>query len=243
MQIYPAIDIKDGRAVRLRQGLAADVTDYGTPAEAAMDWKTQGATYLHVVDLDGAFEGKGRNLPLVAEIVRETGLPVELGGGIRTMEDIEARLTLGVARVILGTVALTDPDLVRRACARYPGRIACGIDAKDGRVAVRGWVEASDVDPVDLALRMKDAGVLDVIYTDIRRDGMQTGLDVQAYVQMAEAFGHPVIASGGVASVSDIERLAPVASSIEGVITGRAVYEGTLTVEEGVAACAATTKE
>ena len=121
MQIYPAIDIKDGRAVRLRQGLAADVTDYGTPAEAAMDWKTQGATYLHVVDLDGAFEGKGRNLPLVAEIVRETGLPVELGGGIRTMEDIEARLSLGVARVILGTVALTDPDLVRRTCARYPG--------------------------------------------------------------------------------------------------------------------------
>ena len=204
MQIYPAIDIKDGRAVRLRQGLAADVTDYGTPAEAAMDWKTQGATYLHVVDLDGAFEGKGRNLPLVAEIVRETGLPVELGGGIRTMEDIEARLTLGVARVILGTVALTDPDLVRRACARYPGRIACGIDAKDGRVAVRGWVEASDVDPVDLALRMKDAGVLDVIYTDIRRDGMQTGPNVEATAELVRRTGLRVIGSGGVGKIQDL---------------------------------------
>lgn len=232
MQIYPAIDIKDGRVVRLRQGLAADVTDYGTPAEAAMDWKTQGATYLHVVDLDGAFEGKGRNLPLVAEIVRETGLPVELGGGIRTMEDIEARLTLGVARVILGTVALTDPDLVRRACARYPGRIACGIDAKDGRVAVRGWVEASDVDPVDLALRMKDAGVLDVIYTDIRRDGMQTGPNVEATAELVRRTGLRVIGSGGVGKIQDLYDLRD--AGCAGAIVGKALYNGNFTLAQAL---------
>lgn len=232
MQIYPAIDIKDGRAVRLRQGLAADVTDYGTPAEAAMDWKTQGATYLHVVDLDGAFEGKGRNLPLVAEIVRETGLPVELGGGIRTMEDIEARLTLGVARVILGTVALTDPDLVRRACARYPGRIACGIDAKDGRVAVRGWVEASDVDPVDLALRMKDAGVLDVIYTDIRRDGMQTGPNVESTAELVRRTGLRVIGSGGVGKIQDLYDLRD--AGCAGAIVGKALYNGNFTLAQAL---------
>lgn len=232
MQIYPAIDIKDGRAVRLRQGLAADVTDYGTPAEAAMDWKTQGATYLHVVDLDGAFKGKGRNLPLVAEIVRETGLPVELGGGIRTMEDIEARLSLGVARVILGTVALTDPDLVRRACARYPGRIACGIDAKDGRVAVRGWVEASDVDPVDLALRMKDAGVLDVIYTDIRRDGMQTGPNVEATAELVRRTGLRVIGSGGVGKIQDLYDLRD--AGCAGAIVGKALYNGNFTLAQAL---------
>lgn len=232
MQIYPAIDIKDGRAVRLRQGLAADVTDYGTPAEAAMDWKTQGATYLHVVDLDGAFEGKGRNLPLVAEIVRETGLPVELGGGIRTMEDIEARLSLGVARVILGTVALTDPDLVRRACARYPRRIACGIDAKDGRVAVRGWVEASDVDPVDLALRMKDAGVLDVIYTDIRRDGMQTGPNVEATAELVRRTGLRVIGSGGVGKIQDLYDLRD--AGCAGAIVGKALYNGNFTLAQAL---------
>ena len=232
MQIYPAIDIKDGRAVRLRQGLAADVTDYGTPAEAAMDWKTQGATYLHVVDLDGAFEGKGRNLPLVAEIVRETGLLVELGGGIRTMEDIEARLSLGVARVILGTVALTDPDLVRRACARYPGRIACGIDAKDGRVAVRGWVEASDVDPVDLALRMKDAGVLDVIYTDIRRDGMQTGSNVEATAELVRRTGLHVIGSGGVGKIQDLYDLRD--AGCAGAIVGKALYNGNFTLAQAL---------
>ena len=232
MQIYPAIHIKDGRAVRLRQGLAADVTDYGTPAEAAMDWKTQGATYLHVVDLDGAFEGKGRNLPLVAEIVRETGLPVELGGGIRTMEDIEARLTLGVARVILGTVALTDPDLVRRACARYPGRIVCGIDAKDGRVAVRGWVEASDVDPVDLALRMKDAGVLDVIYTDIRRDGMQTGPNVEATAELVRRTGLRVIGSGGVGKIQDLYDLRD--AGCAGAIVGKALYNGNFTLAQAL---------
>lgn len=232
MQIYPAIDIKDGRAVRLRQGIAADVTDYGTPAEAAMDWKTQGATYLHVVDLDGAFEGKGRNLPLVAEIVRETGLPVELGGGIRTMEDIEARLSLGVARVILGTVALTDPDLVCRACARYPGRIACGIDAKDGRVAVRGWVEASDVDPVDLALRMKDAGVLDVIYTDIRRDGMQTGPNVEATAELVRRTGLRVIGSGGVGKIQDLYDLRD--AGCAGAIVGKALYNGNFTLAQAL---------
>ena len=184
------------------------------------------------MDLDGAFEGKGRNLPLVAEIVRETGLPVELGGGIRTMEDIEARLSLGVARVILGTVALTDPDLVRRACARYPGRIACGIDAKDGRVAVRGWVEASDVDPVDLALRMKDAGVLDVIYTDIRRDGMQTGPNVEATAELVRRTGLRVIGSGGVGKIQDLYDLRD--AGCAGAIVGKALYNGNFTLAQAL---------
>ncbi|MGI5884269.1 MAG: 1-(5-phosphoribosyl)-5-[(5-phosphoribosylamino)methylideneamino]imidazole-4-carboxamide isomerase [Candidatus Spyradocola sp.] len=230
MQIYPAIDIKGGRAVRLRQGLAEDVTDYGTPAEAAMDWKNQGATYLHVVDLDGAFEGRGKNLPLVAQIVAETKLPVELGGGIRTMEDIEARLSLGVARVILGTVALENPELVRRACALYPGRIACGIDAKDGRVAVRGWVEDSDVAPVDLALRMRDAGVMDVIYTDIRRDGMQTGPNVESTAELVRKTGMRIIGSGGVGKLQDLYDLRD--AGCAGAIVGKALYNGNFTLAE-----------
>lgn len=230
MQIYPAIDIKGGRAVRLRQGLAEDVTDYGTPAEAAMDWKNQGATYLHVVDLDGAFEGRGKNLPLVAQIVAETKLPVELGGGIRTMEDIEARLSLGVARVILGTVALENPELVRRACALYPGRIACGIDAKDGRVAVRGWVEDSDVAPVDLALRMRDAGVMDVIYTDIRRDGMQTGPNVESTAELVRKTEMRIIGSGGVGKLQDLYDLRD--AGCAGAIVGKALYNGNFTLAE-----------
>ena len=184
------------------------------------------------------------NIAIVERIVRETSLSVEVGGGIRTLKTLERLADIGATRMVLGTALVNDPDLARAAVECVGGdRLTAGIDAKGGEVAVSGWIEGSGVAACDLAREMGKAGFKHIVYTDIARDGMQTGLDVQAYVQMAEAFGHPVIASGGVANVSDIERLAPVASSIEGVITGRAIYEGTLTVEEGVAACAAATKE
>ena len=215
MYLLPAIDILDGRAVRLAKGDYAQVTVYNDdPVDQARKFEAQGATWIHVVDLDGARTGVSENIDI------------------------------GAARMVLGTALVNDPELACAAVERVGGdRLTAGIDAKGGEVAVSGWIEGSGVAACDLAREMGKAGFKHIVYTDIARDGMQTGLDVRAYVQMAEAFGHPVIASGGVASVSDIERLAPVASSIEGVITGRAVYEGTLTVEEGVAACAAATKE
>ena len=229
MYLLPAIDILDGRAVRLAKGDYAQVTVYNDdPVDQARKFESQGATWIHVVE----------------RIVRETSLSVEVGGGIRTLKTLERLADIGAARMVLGTALVNDPDLARAAVERVGGdRLTAGIDAKGGEVAVSGWIEGSGVAACDLAREMGKAGFKHIVYTDIARDGMQTGLDVQAYVQMAEAFGHPVIASGGVASVSDIERLAPVAASIEGVITGRAVYERTLTVEEGVAACAAATKE
>lgn len=245
MHLLPAIDILDGRAVRLAKGNYAQVTVYNDdPVDQARKFEAQGATWIHVVDLDGARTGAPENIAIVERIVRETSLSVEVGGGIRTLETLERLADIGAARMVLGTALVNNPDLARAAVERVGGdRLTAGIDAKGGEVAVSGWIEGSGIVACDLAREMGKAGFKHIVYTDIARDGMQTGLDVQAYVQMAEAFGHPVIASGGVASVSDIERLAPVASSIEGVITGRAVYEGTLTVEEGVAACAAATKE
>ena len=245
MHLLPAIDILDGRAVRLAKGDYAQVTVYNdNPVDQARKFEAQGATWIHVVDLDGARTGVPENIAIVKRIVRETSLSVEIGGGIRTLKTLERLADIGAARMVLGTALVNDPELARAAVERVGGdRLTAGIDAKGGEVAVSGWIEGSGVAACDLAREMGKAGFKHIVYTDIARDGMQIGLDVRAYVQMAEAFGHPVIASGGVASVSDIERLAPVASSIEGVITGRAVYEGTLTVEEGVAACAAATKE
>ena len=245
MYLLPAIDILEGRAVRLAKGDYSQVTVYNDdPVDQARKFEAQGATWIHVVDLDGARTGVPENIAIVERIVRETALSVEIGGGIRTLQTLERLADIGAARMVLGTALVTDPELARAAVERVGGdRLTAGIDAKGGEVAVSGWIEGSGVAAADLARAMGAAGFKHIVYTDIARDGMQTGLDVRAYVQMAEAFGHPVIASGGVASVADIERLAPVASSIEGVITGRAVYEGTLTVEEGVAACAAATKE
>ena len=245
MYLLPAIDILDGRAVRLAKGDYAQVTVYNDdPVDQARKFESQGATWIHVVDLDGARTGMPENIAIVERIVRETSLSVEIGGGIRTLKTLERLADIGAARMVLGTALVNDPELACAAVECVGGdRLTAGIDAKGGEVAVSGWIEGSGVAASDLAREMGKAGFKHIVYTDIARDGMQTGLDVRAYVQMAEAFGHPVIASGGVASVSDIERLAPVAVSIEGVITGRAVYEGTLTVEEGVAACAAATKE
>ena len=239
MYLLPAIDILGGKAVRLAKGDYAQVTVYNEdPVAQAREFEFQGATWVHVVDLDGARTGVPENIAIVERIVRETSLNVEIGGGIRSLETLKRLADVGAARMVLGTALVNDPELARAAVAAVGGdRLTAGIDAKGGEVAVSGWIEGSGVAATDLARAMSQAGCKHIVYTDIARDGMQTGLDVQAYVQMAEAFAHPVIASGGVASVADIQRLAPVAASIEGVITGRAVYEGTLTVADGVAAC------
>ncbi len=243
MYLLPAIDILGGRAVRLAKGDYSKVTVYNDdPVDQARRFEAQGATWVHVVDLDGARSGVPENIAIVERIVSETSLNVEVGGGIRTLDTLDRLAQAGAARMVLGTALVNDPELARAAVERVGGdRLTAGIDAKGGEVAVSGWIEGSGVAATDLARAMGQAGFKHIVYTDIARDGMQTGLDVQAYAQMADAFGHPVIASGGVASVSDIERLAPIAASIEGVITGRAVYEGTLTVEDGVAACLAAT--
>ena len=245
MYLLPAIDILGGKAVRLAKGDYNQVTVYNDdPVAQARVFEQAGAQWVHVVDLDGARSGVPENIAIVERIVRETSLSVEIGGGIRSLETLKRLADAGAARMVLGTALVNDPELAHAAIAAVGGDcLTAGIDAKGGEVALSGWIEGSGVAACDLAREMGKAGFRHIVYTDIARDGMQTGLDVQAYAQMAEAFGHPVIASGGVASVADIERLAPVAASIEGVITGRAVYEGTLTVEEGVAACAAATKE
>lgn len=241
MYLLPAIDILDGKAVRLAKGDYNLVTVYNDdPVAQARLFEEQGASWIHVVDLDGARTGNPLNIAVVERIVRETSLSVEIGGGIRSLDTLKRLADVGAARMVLGTALVNDPDLARAAVEAVGGdRLTAGIDAKAGEVAVSGWIEGSGVAATDLARAMGEAGFRHVVYTDIARDGMQTGIDPAAYVAMAQAFGHPVIASGGVASVADIERLAPVAGSIEGVITGRAVYEGTLSVADGVAACKA----
>lgn len=238
MYLLPAIDILDGRAVRLAKGDYAQVTVYNEdPVAQARMFEEAGAEWIHVVDLNGAKSGMPENHPLITRIVRETSLKVEVGGGVRTMEALDRLMEAGASRVVLGTALVRDPEFARAAVARYGDALAAGIDAKGGEVAVAGWREGSGVAATELAAQMSALGYRHLIYTDIARDGMQTGLEREAYERMAAAFGHPVIASGGVASLEDIERLAPVAASIEGIITGRAVYEGTLDVAAGVAAC------
>ena len=241
MYLLPAIDILGGKAVRLAKGNYNQVTVYNDdPVAQACAFEEAGAAWVHVVDLDGARSGVPENIAIVERIVRETSLNVEIGGGIRSLETLKRLADAGAARMVLGTALVNDPELARAAVDAVGGdRLTAGIDAKGGEVAVSGWIEGSGVAATDLARAMSEAGFRHIVYTDIARDGMQTGIDVQAYVDMAAAFGHPVIASGGVASAADIQRLAPVAASIEGVITGRAVYEGTLDVAEGVAACKA----
>ncbi len=239
MYLLPAIDILDGKAVRLAKGDYAQVTVYNEdPVAQAREFEQLGATWIHVVDLDGARSGIPENIAIVERIVHETSLNVEVGGGIRSLDILKRLADIGAARMVLGTALVNNPEL---ACAAVSAvgadRLTAGIDAKGGEVALSGWIEGSGVAATDLARAMGEAGFCHVVYTDIARDGMQCGIDPAAYVAMAEAFGHPVIASGGVASVADIERLAPVAQSIEGVITGRAVYEGTLAVVDGVRAC------
>ena len=243
MYLLPAIDLLDGRAVRLAKGDYHAVTVYNDdPAYQAQLFEEAGATWLHVVDLDGAKSGNPDNLEVVRAILARTSLKVEVGGGVRSLEAADRLLDAGATRVILGTALVRYPEFAQAAIEKFgPDALVAGIDAKAGEAAVAGWTEGSGVAAADLARAMGAAGFKHIVYTDIARDGMQTGIDVQAYVDMANAFGNPVIASGGVASLADIERLAPVAESIEGVITGRAVYEGTLDVAEGVALCASLT--
>ncbi len=230
MILYPAIDLKDGRCVRLQQGLMAKATVFSlSPDGQAREFAAQGFTALHVVDLNGAFEGKSANTEAVASILSAVSIPVQLGGGIRSLEAIAFWLSRGVARVILGTAAVRDPRLVREACAQFPGKIAVGIDAKHGRVAVQGWAETADLSALDLAKRFEDSGVVAIIYTDISRDGMLTGLNLDATAELARAVSIPVIASGGLAGIDDIERLlSPAYSIIAGAIAGRALYDGRL---------------
>lgn len=230
MILFPAIDLKEGHCVRLEQGDMAKATIFNAnPAAQAKRFEEQGFEYLHIVDLDGAFAGKPMNALAVEAILAEIKIPAQLGGGVRDLKTIEAWLGKGVARVIIGTAAVRDPDLVRQAARFFPGRIAVGIDARDGEVAVEGWAKSASLTAIDLGKRFEDAGVAAIIYTDIARDGLLRGLNVEATLALANALAIPVIASGGLASLADVERLLqPDCAKLEGAITGRALYDGRL---------------
>jgi phosphoribosylformimino-5-aminoimidazole carboxamide ribotide isomerase len=235
--LFPAIDLKDGQCVRLKLGDMATATVYNEdPAAQAKAFEDQGFQWLHVVDLNGAFKGESVNGEAVDAILKATKNPVQLGGGIRTLAHIERWLDRGLARVILGTVAVRDPDLVRQACKAFPGKIAVGIDAKGGKVAVEGWAEASSLGVIELAQKFEGAGVAAIIYTDIDRDGVLTGINWDATIDLAEAVSIPVIASGGLASIADIVRMTmPDAQRLEGAISGRALYDGRIDPAEALA--------
>lgn len=241
MILFPAIDLKGGQCVRLRQGDMAQATVFNAdPAAQARSFAAQGFGYLHVVDLDGAFAGNTRNGEAIAAIRAAVDMPIQLGGGIRSLDHIAAWLDQGITRVILGTIAVRDPQLVRTAAARFPGRIAVGIDARQGRVAVEGWAETSDLGATELARRFEDAGVAAIIYTDISRDGLLEGLNLEATLALAEAVSIPLIASGGLGSIEDIKRLArPEYAVLEGAIAGRALYDGRLDPQQALAILAA----
>ena len=236
MIIFPAIDIRGGKCVRLLKGDFEKETVFSDkPEEMAKKWQAQGAEFLHLVDLDGALAGKSQNLATVEKILAAVDIPVELGGGIRTMENIDDVLALGVRRVILGSVAVCNPELVREACAKYGDRIVVGIDAKDGIVAVDGWGVSGDVEATALAKEMKKAGVRTIIYTDISRDGTLSGVNVEATAKLARESGVAIVASGGVKSIADIEALKPYEKvGIEGVIVGKSIYMGTLDLAETI---------
>jgi phosphoribosylformimino-5-aminoimidazole carboxamide ribotide isomerase len=228
--LLPAIDLKNGEAVRLQQGDMARATIFHRdPAEQARAFAAQGFEYLHIVDLDGAFAGKPMNAAAVERILAGVRIPVQLGGGIRDHATIDGWLAKGVARVVIGTAAVRDPALVKEAAKRFPARIAVGLDARDGKVAVEGWAESSELSALEIAKRFEDAGVAAVIYTDIARDGMLEGLNLDATVALANAVSIPVIASGGFASLEDVRALlAPRANKLAGAIVGRALYDGRL---------------
>lgn len=237
MILFPAIDLKDGQCVRLKQGDMDRATVYNSdPAAQALAFEQQGFQWLHVVDLNGAFEGESVNGTAVEAIVSATKNPVQLGGGIRSLHHIEHWLEKGLARVILGTVAVRDPDLVMAACRRFPGRIAVGIDAKGGKVAVEGWAQASQLGVIELARKFEGAGVSAIIYTDIDRDGILTGINWDSTIELANAVSIPVIASGGLASMVDIERMTQAdAQILEGAISGRALYDGRIDPAQALA--------
>jgi phosphoribosylformimino-5-aminoimidazole carboxamide ribotide isomerase len=236
MLIIPAIDLKDGKCVRLRQGRADEVTVFGDdPVAMGLKWQEAGAQLLHVVDLDGAFDSEPKNRDAIVALRQALSIPIELGGGIRTLDTIAAYLELGLDRLILGTVVLKDPDLAARACADYPGRIAFGLDARDGFLAVKGWTETSRKKALDVARELAQLKPAAFIYTDIARDGVKTGVNIEATQALAESVDVPVIASGGVSSLDDIKALLPLESlGVTGVITGRALYDGNLNLQEAI---------
>ena len=238
--LYPAIDLKGGQVVRLKRGEMDQATIYADdPAAQARRFIEAGFAWVHMVDLDGAFAGKPANAAAVRAIIAAVpGAKLQLGGGIRSMETAEAWLAAGVSRIILGSAAVKDPDFARAACRAFPGRVALGIDARDGMVATEGWAETSDVSATDLARRFEDSGAAAVIYTDIARDGMLTGVNVAATAALARAVRLPVIASGGVAGVEDITALRAEGAGIEGAILGRALYDGRIEPKVALAAAA-----
>lgn len=241
MILFPAIDLKDGACVRLQRGDMAQATVFNTsPADQAATFAAQGFAWIHVVDLNGAFAGEPVNGAAVDAILAAVDVPVQLGGGIRDLATVEMWLGRGVSRVILGTAAVKDPEFVRRACASHPGKIVVGIDARDGLVAVEGWADVSDVRSEDLARQFEDAGVAAIIFTDIARDGMLAGLNLEATRALADAVSIPVIASGGLASMADIEALCgPAGSTLAGAIAGRALYDGRIDPAAALALLAA----
>ncbi len=234
--LFPAIDLKDGECVRLKLGDMDQATVYNPdPGDQARAFETQGFQWLHVVDLNGAFEGESVNGSAVEAILANTKNPVQLGGGIRTLKHIENWIIKGITRVILGTVAVRNPDLVMEACKEFEGHVAVGIDAKGGKVAVEGWAEASELGVIELAKKFEGAGVSAIIYTDIDRDGILTGINWPSTIELAEAVSIPVIASGGLASIEDVKKLAsPECAKLEGAITGRALYDGRLDAKEAL---------
>ena len=235
MRIYPAIDIRGGKCVRLRQGIFADMTIYNDdPVKVALGFKEAGAQYIHVVDLDGALEGYSVNAEVISKIANETGLPVQTGGGIRTLENIETKLNAGVQRVIIGTKAVKEPMFMKAALEKFGAdRIVAGLDGKFGRAAVSGWEKESDFDIIDLALKFKEYGLKTVVYTDISRDGMMTGPDYDYTARLVNETGLDIIASGGVGSEEDIDKIAE--KGVEGVITGKAIYEGKIDLKKVLA--------
>ena len=237
MIIYPAIDIRGGRCVRLTEGrFDAETVFADDAAEMALKWAGMGAEFLHLVDLDGALAGEGKNVPVIERILQSVNIPVQLGGGIRNLETIEKLLALGVTRLILGSAAVKNPQLVEEACKKYPGHIAVGIDAKNGEVAIEGWGKGSGVAATELAKQMATYGVETIIYTDISRDGMLSGVNVEATAALARACGVPIIASGGVASIEDIRRVKAVeADGVQGCIIGKAIYTGAVDLKEALA--------
>jgi phosphoribosylformimino-5-aminoimidazole carboxamide ribotide isomerase len=235
--LFPAIDLKDGQCVRLKLGDMSQATVFNDdPAAQAQSFEAQGFEYLHIVDLNGAFAGKPVNAPAVEAILGAVKIPVQLGGGIRDLGTVEAWLGRGVRRVILGTVAVRNPALVREACRTFPGRVAVGIDAKGGKVAVEGWAQSSELSAIDMAQRFEDAGVAAIVYTDIDRDGILKGLNLPATADLARATAIPVIASGGLAGIEDVAALLrPEYRMLEGAITGRALYDGRLDARAALA--------
>ncbi len=236
MIIIPAVDIKQGKCVRLLQGRMEDTTQYSEdPVKMAQRWEREGASLIHVVDLDGAFAKEVRNLKTIQGILTGVNVPIQVGGGIRDLKTIEMYINIGVSRVIIGSEALYNPDLVKEACLKFSGRIVVGIDARNGKVAVEGWSRTSETTAIDLAKQFESCGVAAINFTDIHRDGMQTGPNIQETAALAEAVSIPIVASGGVGTIQDIKNLLKIESKgVIGIITGKALYEGSLDLKEAI---------